>query len=217
MKQLPSTISTDDLLKQLENEKPFVEKNDKEPSKRRPKKESEILSFLNTFNIQPGDERIHGRIIYNLYKKYADDPLSEIKFYNRLINYIKIHQGYFFVNQKSLDLSERVIAFLTPTPRPKTKIVPLQIHFNNFIKKFDLKSGKAPHHIWVSLKTLYDLYDEWTYNIRKKKPLGYKHFSKFCQIYFPITKQTTGKIWISLDESITEFIKQRNVFKSEEK
>lgn len=208
-KQLPSSISTDDLLKQLETVKEEV--------KKKTRKSSDLLEFLTTFNIEPGIIRVERKILYRLYKQYSNKPLSDAAFYRRLANYIKMEKNFFYVNQKQVDISERVLNLLKPAHREQTRVVPLQMHFQNFIKKFNLKAGKKPNTIWVSAKTLYDLYDEWTYGIRKKTPLNYRQFTKFCTIYFPINKQTTGKIWISLDDSIFELIKARNSFKNEEK
>jgi hypothetical protein len=215
MKQVPSTISTEDLLKELEKIPEVVE--DVKP--KIPEK-NEILNFLYTFNIEPGNFEIERKIIYNLYKNYSDKPLSEKKFYKRLQQYLTTTKGkrtriFFNINQKSLDLSQKVTNLLKPKTRPSTKMIPLQMHFDNFVKKYGLKAGKKPNFIWVSVKVLYDMYDEWVYQIRKKKPLGYKEFVNFCKIYFPISKEGDGKVWLMLNDSASETIKARNSFKNE--
>lgn len=213
--KLPSTISTEDLLKELE--KTPVQEQLEIP---KPKKENDIMRFLTTFNIEPGDQMIERKIIYKLYEQYSQDPVGEKKFYKLLAKYITTTNGkrtrvFFNINQKSLDLSEKVTNLLKPRTRPSTKMIPLQMHFNNFVKKYELKAGKKPNFIWVSTKVLYDLYDEWVFAIRKKKPLSYKEFTNFCKIYFPISKESDKKVWLMLNDSASELIKARNSFKNE--
>lgn len=211
-----SEKTIEELLKELENQasKPEVVK---------PKKtSSDILKFLTTFSIEPGYCLIERKILYKLYKQYErthgiHKPLIERKFYRLIKNYLKSVKSCLYINQKSFDLSEKVINLLKPEVRQTTKMIPMQMHFNNFIKKYNLKPGKKPHQIWVSAKTLYDLYDEWTYGIRKKRPLSYRSFTNFCKIYFPISKEDQrDKVWISLDDSISETIKARNSYINEE-
>lgn len=216
-KKIPSTISTEELLKELEKT-PNIEKA--EVITQKPVKESDILKFLTKFNIEPGNHTIERKIIYNLYQNYSETPIGEKKFYKKLSEYLTSVKGqrtrvFFHINQKSLDLSEKVTNLLKPRTRPSTKMIPLQMHFNNFVKKYELKVGKKPNFIWVSVKVLYDLYDEWVFNIRKKKPLGYKEFNNFCKIYFPVTKESDGKVWLMLNDSASELIKARNSFKNE--
>lgn len=215
MKQIPTTISTEDLLKELEKTPEVVEE-----VKSKATKSNEILNFLYTFNVEPGNFEIERKIIYNLYKNYSDKPMGEKRFYKQLEQYLTTTKGkrtrvFFNINQKSLDLSEKVTNLLKPRTRPSTKMIPLQMHFNNFVKKYGFKAGTKPNFIWVSVKVLYDMYDEWVYEIRKKKPLGYKEFTNFCKIYFPVSKEGDGKVWLMLNDSVSDVIKARNSFKNE--
>ena len=207
-----SEKTIEELLNELEKSEPT-----KVVEVKKRTRESDIFKFLTKFNVEPGVNLIERKILYNLYKKYSESPVKEKKFYSQLKNYLKASKSYFHINQKSLDLSERVLNMLTPpSKRSTTKMIPLQMHFNNFLKKYDIKPGKKPNHIWVSAKTLYDLYDEWSYGIRKKRPLNYKQFISLCKVYFPIAK--TGvyeKVWISLDDSIKTIIEARNSYKNE--
>lgn len=212
-----SEKTIEELLKELENQA-------SQPKVVKPRKESsDILKFLTVFNIENGYCLVDRKILYQLYKQYerkhgVHKPLIERKFYRLIKNYLKSVKTSFYINQKSFDLSEKVVNLIKPEVRQTTKMIPMQMHFQNFIKKFNLKPGKKPTQIWVSAKTLYDLYDEWTYGIRKKRPLSYKSFVNFCKIYFPISKEDQqDKVWVSLDDSISEIIKARNSYKNEEK
>lgn len=214
--KIPSTISVEDLLKELENSKEVDAKETKVPVK-----ENSLLKFLNEFNIEPGTHKVDRKIIYKLYEQYSLHPLGEKKFFKEVSNYLATSDGrymkyrkFLHINQRSLDLSERVINLLRPKSRPKTKMIPMQMHFQNFVNKFNLKVGKSPNSIWVSVPTLYDLYDEWVYGIRKKRPLAIKEFTNFCKLYFPI-KRTNSKVWVSLDDSIKQLIEARTSFQDE--
>lgn len=220
-KVIPSTISIEDLLKELENAKEPEPTVEKEVKKR--VGEDSLLKFLTEFNIEPGSQKVDRKIIYKLYEQYTSQPLGEQKFYKEISNYLVTTKGkymmyrkFLHINQKSLDLSEKVINYLKPKKRPKTKMIPMQMHFQNFINKFNLKPGKSPDNIWVSIRTLYDLYDEWIYKIRKKRPLTFNNFTNFCKLYFPAVKYTTGKVWVSLDDSIKQLIEARTSFKDEQ-
>ena len=221
-KVIPSTISIEDLLKELENSKEPEPTVEKEIKKRIG--EDSLLKFLTEFNIEPGSNRVDRKIIYKLYEQYTSHPLSEKRFYREIKTYLTTSDGkymkyrkFLHINQRSLDLSERVINYLKPKSRPRTKMIPMQMHFQNFVNKFNLKIGKAPKSIWVSVTTLYDLYDEWVYDIRKKRPLGIKEFSNFCKLYFPTTKRIHTKVWVSLDDSIKQLIEARTSFQNEQR
>lgn len=212
-----SEKTIDELLKELE------EKTSNPEVVKVQRNYSDILKFLTTFHIENGYCLIDRKILYQLYKQYekkhgVHKKLIERKFYRLMKNYLKSVKTSFYINQKAFDLSEKILNLLKPEVRQTTKMIPMQMHFQNFIKKFNLKPGKKLTQIWVSAKTLYDLYDEWTYGIRKKRPLSYQSFVRFCNIYFPISKEDQyDKTWISLDDSIAELIKARNSYKNEQK
>ena len=207
---MPEEKTIEELLKELECESPIEIKP--------VVKKSNILKFLEQFNIEHGYCLIQREILYKLYKQYSDKPMNKRKFYREIQNYLKQVKSSLYINQKSFDLSEKVINLLKPNTKVTSRMIPMQMHFNNFIKKYDLKPGKHPNNIWVSVKTLYDLYDEWVYEIRKKRPLNFYEVLNFCKIYFPKSKKDQNdKIWISLDDSIEETIKARKSYINEKK
>lgn len=215
--KLPSDISTEDILKALSKEAESITGT----TSIRIKRTEIVLSFLNMFDIKPGSDPIDRQILFNLYARYErSQKIKRAKkartFYNKLQDYLKITGSIVYINQKSLDLSERVLNLLKPKERPQLNVMPLQLHFQNFIKKYSIKPGKKTNFIWVTATALYDLYDEWAYSIRKKKPLTFVLFCQFSKIYFPTTKKDSfSKLWISLDDSITSAIESR--MKNEEK
>lgn len=211
-------ITTEELLKALEEQTPVVKATSISDNV---KKSSVVSRFLTTFNIEPGDNPIDKTVLLNLYKNYAKSidsktPVSFQYLYPILENYIKKSGRNFYINQKSLDLSDRVMNLLNPEKKSQTSVLPLQTHFNNFLKKYNIKPGKKPNNFWVSVATLFDLYDEWVYSIRKKRPLTYKTFGMFCTIYFKDAKKDKkSKKWVSLDDSIAKTIKARTSYQNE--
>lgn len=206
----PDKKTTEQLLQDLENYEVVQPK--------RVKNEDDIVAFLRFYNIEDGPSRIPSKTLYNLYKKSTTKPSNEATFNLRIGKYLLKYQiranVYYKINQKTINLSEKALELLKPK-REKTKNHFWKIHFENFIKKFNLKSGKETHFIWVSIAILFDLYDEWTYEIKRNSTLNIKVFSEFCRLYFPKTTIKDRKTWFCMDETIKETLTEERIARFE--
>lgn len=218
MKKLPNSKSLEELLKDLENPS---------ESETIQVEEDSILTFLSFYNIEPGKEKIKDTLLYKLYKQFTKDPKSAQGFHTAIGSYIPTvtefnYQRFYLINQKVLNLSKRALEFLKKDvkARPRHRVISLRIHFDNYMKKYALEP--KDEFIWASFDVLYNLYDKWTYEIKKKNRLSLEEFRKLCQIYL-IHKENKTAQWFKVNISITKHlskemdkkIKARNSFPNE--
>lgn len=201
-KKLPVTKSTEELLKDLEVPEEIVE--EKIESK------DTVITFLRFYNIEPGLEKIHQRQLYKLYKEFTENPLIQYTFAENLSLYIPWtmvkEQKVYLINQKAMNLSEKALEFLDKqTKHPRHKALPSQAHFKNFVDKYNIKRGTGTNWIWVSAVIFYNLYDKWTYSIKKKSPFSEKSFRDLCKLYFE-HKEDPQLLWFKLNISICQHL-----------
>lgn len=223
MKRLPNNKTNEELLKELNS----VEESQEEISS----EEDGILTFLRFYNIEAGKNKIKARYLYKLYKQFTKNPKNN-KSFNIILGYYlpfisekgNIEKCY-LLNQKVLNLSKRALEFLEKEPkRPKHRSLPWIEHFNGFIKKYDIKAGSDENYVWVSSFILFDLYDKWVYEIRKKRNLSKFELIQLCKASF-LSKKDSITDWFKIDTSITkhlsrevdEKIKARNSLTNETK
>jgi len=207
-KKLPDKISDEELLKALETAK------DDEFSLKLDRKEDEIVSFLRFFNIENGNHPIRKTQIYRLYKLYSKNPIGNIEFQEKLGHYIVPVVKYYKINKTAANLNDKLYEFLEKNTinKDRFKVKSWHTHFNNYIKKYSIKSGSRDNFIWLESFLLYDLYDQWTYEIKKKSPLSEETFNRFCKLYFK-EKKTTDKwiLWLKIDDSILQHLTMERI------
>lgn len=208
MKKQPVQKTTEELLNDLNNPSTEI-------SEEKIQSEDTILTFLRFYNIEPGPYYIKDKYLYKLYKQFTEVPVSSISFHIRMGEYLKIskpiypeekdkHFKYYSINKKQLNLSEKALEVIENTEKyPPHKSLVWKDHFNNFLEKYEIKPGKEKY-IWVSTNTIYDLYDKWTYEIKKKKCLSKSELIKFCKIYFEYKRDGMYSFYYKLDETIKD-------------
>ena len=204
MKKLPNSKSLEELLKDLDDPNESTEQIQIE--------ENSILTFLSFYNIEPGKERIRNTFLYRLYKQFTKDPKSPKAFHRVLYDYIPFVEEFnddkfYLINQKVLNLSKRVIEFLKKDDKSKLRkrATSWKFHFDNFVDKYDIKPGDDKNFIWVSFPILYNMYDKWTYEIKKNNRLSLEEFRRLCQIYLN-HKESKKTQWFKVNNSITKYI-----------
>lgn len=203
-RRTPIEHSTEELLKSLENEEKFSES---EELIIYPDINNDIPSFLSMYEIQPGKDVVPHRTLYELYKLWSKNPVSKDVFGNEIGKYLLIHQKgpklFYLINHKALKLTKEAYKFILDRSIDKTKSPPWKRHFDSFISKYNIQPGSY----YLESFVLYDLYDQYVYEIKKKQPLGEDQFFNFCKIYFPNARLTENRVrWFGVDESIKQFI-----------
>lgn len=185
-------VSVEDLLKFAQSEK-------EDSSTPEISTESDnVLSFLMAFQIKPGKDKVTGRLFYELYKKWATDPVSKVAFSLKFNMYIAPDNDarYYSVDRSGFKIGQEVEKYLLANSRPVTKSKTYKNHFEHFLKKYSLKPGKR----FVEVFVLYYLYDKWTYQIKKKQPLGPVQFQSLCKLYFKNRRISSSRVaWFGVD------------------
>lgn len=202
-KKSPDNKTTEELLEDLNNPTDSEEVIINE--------EDTILTFVRFYNLQPGLIKIKGKHLYSLYRKFTKEPKISKSFHEDISQYIPYMRDekterVYLINKKMLNLSEKALELIKKENKaPKHARVIYKLHFENFINKFDIKSGNDTSFVWASIKILYNLYDKWVYGIRKTRPLSKQEFREFCKVHFK-HKETDDGYWFKLNDNILEHV-----------
>lgn len=204
-RKTPAQYTTEELLKGIEQSEPKL--SETEELIIYPNLNNDVSTFLSVYDIQPGKDTVPHRTLYELYKVWSKNPISKDKFELEIGKYLLSHlkgpKRYYLINQKALRLTKAAWEFILKRSIDKTKSPPWKRHFDSFIEKYSIKPGNY----FLESYVLYDLYDQYVYEIGKKQPLGEHQFINFCRIYFPKSRLTESRIsWFGVDKSIKKHI-----------
>ncbi len=164
---------------------------------------TDINEFLSFYQISEGENRVTGTLLYNLYKRWSLNPRSRVQFTNEILEFFPIIRygvGYvFFINKTKNELLIEKGEF--KTKKLKTQSKSWSQHFQNYLKKYNIKTGR----FYVKDVVLYNLYDKWLYEQRRKHNLSLQQFNHFCKVFFK-SKRIKGHIWFAVDKKIQEIL-----------
>lgn len=203
-KRTLTDYSDDELLKALE-QYPSSEQSTREF-------ETDVPLFLAFYKIKSGKDLINKKLLYRLYSLWSSNPLEQTLFTKEMHQYFKPHvkgaHQFFYINRKSLDISEEVYNFILAKSQPRTKIPAYKEHFDKFLNYYKIKPGS----LFLETYILFDLYRTFVRKTRKKAPLGYKQFYNFCRLYFKKERMTQSRVgFFGVDKSIFEFITMKQI------
>lgn len=197
MKKLPNILSTEELLKALEDNTLIVDElvnNYQSPD------DSDVLNFISKFSIYPGTNKIKLSLLYRLYKLSFLNPVSNISFNKVIQDYVQYEmhneQLHVFINQDPLKLLESIkLEHRKATKRKRTDLKH-DVRFEQFIKHYKIKRGLRP----VDSSTLYYFYDKWSYE-NKKREIPYSRFNALCRLHFEtkVTKHIQCMAFVNVD------------------
>ena len=199
--KLPNNATTEELLKSLEQGDSVAVEYAVDSY------HNDVLAFFSSYGILPGEHQVNKSVLRYIYKNWSNNPITYKQFVTELGKFfaksISGGRTCFNINQDAFTLSTRAYKIISKNTRSATKSPKTKEHFENFIKKYDIKKGT----FWIEARTFFYLYDKWTYTIKKKNPIGYLNFLKLCRLYFPVKKNTGRDLhWVGLDNSITKHI-----------
>lgn len=199
MKRTLVEYSNEELKKALE------QKTDGEQSTQ--EYETDVPQFLSFYKIKSGKDLVLKRVIYKLYTYFSENPISKEKFGEQMAQYVISRQVgpyfYYVINQKALDLSKHAYDHIIEQTHDRIKIPAWKNHFDKYLERYKLKTGT----FFLEAYILYNLYDKFVYETKKRMPLGYQQFIKFCKLYFDAERVTQdGVTYFGIDKSIKEFI-----------
>lgn len=167
-----------------------------------------ILIFLTKFNIRPGEELVHSNILYKLYKEVIKEPLTKIKFNNRLSEYIPTKVNgkgtkFYLLNVDSFKLSRDFFKLIESSKRNPLVSKGLQYHFDRFIGATNIVSGNY----WVEGFIIYEIYRHYCIDKKLKKLLGYDSFHKFLKLNFEHRRVTSNRsLWFRVNEETIQLL-----------
>jgi len=190
--KLPSTVDLDTLLEALKSNEPVVIEDT-----------SDVNTFIAQFNILPGSYPISKAYLYKLYKGWSKNPISRNSFTIHLNRYFISSQYKFCIDKPALNISPELQKLLAPK-RKYTKNPNNHKHFKYFLDKYNIKEGNY----WIEGYILFSLYDSWTYQIRKEKPIKQYIFLELCEIFFE-TKTIDNTKYFQVDKSILNHLSEK--------
>ncbi len=200
-RKLPSTLNTEELLKQLETTdasrqlttEEIIFENEKD----------DVLAFISTFNIVPGKEIIKKTTLYNIYKAWSLFPVSKASFAHQFGSYIPAKKDiYYAINQNAVKLTYDAYKKFEETKRSTLKSPAWVKRVEDFLAHYNIKPGKY----WIANDILYFLYDKMEYERGKTGPaqkLSRYYFQSILKVFLR-NKRTLKSTMYAVDKSIKE-------------
>lgn len=202
--KLPHQLSVDELLKLLDTLQP--------EDKKRTVQTSPVLSFIQAFNIVPGKQLIHNKLLFRLFKLWKPDSVMEKRnFTIQLSSYIPRHNPkspFFTIDTNTIQINEKLIKLVEEKTMDKTKSKYYNRHFLKFLKDTGLSEGK----IYIENDILYYVYNNWLDTKPKKTKLGPTQFMLFCDLHFDRKRLSNSKLaWYGVSKEIYNLIDTKSV------
>lgn len=172
-----------------------------QPGEQKPIYESktDVLEFLSFYRLKEGENRVTGTLLYNLYKRWSQKPRTRIQFTDEVIELFPMirygHSYVFLVNRPKDELLIKKAEF--KHKKLKTKSKKWYDHFQTYIKKYSIKTGR----FYVKDVVLYNLYDKWLFEQNRKHLLSPEQFNHFCKVFFK-SKKIKGCLWFAVEKGI---------------
>ena len=172
----------------------------------------DVLSFVLAFRLTNGPHYVKTRLLYKLYRTWAEEPVISIIFTKSLTNifesksisgntHVKINEAGIDISLKLYEKFKDKKDYMMLSPKIRTKL-------ERFFGERKIKPGKN----WIPAYALYHIYDKWCYDTRKKSQLSEITFKRICMTYFKHNKCTVKEgIYYKLDESIYEYLSEETL------
>lgn len=162
---------------------------------------NDVLDFISFYRLKKGPHLVTKQLLYKLYRQWSQTPLTAKTFSREMALFITTNKTTFSINVAECSILQQTLEKL----KDKTKSKLYKTHFDNYLKKYNIKKGT----FFVKDTVLYNLYDKWTYGIRKRNPLGIGNFNKFCKLYFKYVIKGRS-YWFSIDKSIISHLSEND-------
>jgi hypothetical protein len=193
--KLPKNLSTEDLIKSLENAEDTQEELHQDSSNLL----SEVLMFISKFNIDKGEYEVNQRYIYRLYRCFSRNPVNSEVFLKKfgLVYPYKSRANFYFINKNILNILKLIEETSKKDRFIRSKFNPKLVNnTKSFLKFLNIQSGEY----WVESFILTELYDD--YRTQYKKP---KYNSKILTKAFGLLLESVktahnGFVWFKINK-----------------
>jgi hypothetical protein len=183
-KRLPSSLSSEELLGQLDSADDDVlfdvEEND-------------VVTFLTRLKITPGLIPVKKKLIFSYYIKWSHDCVPQKKFSTIVDRYYKTNNEYIFVNQDAFKITKQ----LKGLHKSKTKYIKnkFALNFVEFLKDKNIVAGTK----WIKADILFYYFDQWAFK-RKLGSGNKKKLIRITKMFLKIRKTSTKEVWIGVND-----------------
>jgi hypothetical protein len=202
VKKNPNQITDEELLKLL-NE---LEDSDEEAEY---SFDSTILSFVQSFKLQPGKDRILKKQLFRLYRLWnrGIHKLDQYNFTREITHYIPHKNDVFLVDKSLLQIADFVEKTKKRT-RDKYKSKKWREHFTAFLEDTKLEEGTY----YIELEIIYFLYQQWRRKTDRRGNIGRRQFIKILDLYFDVKAiAADSNLWVGVNEQIKNLITKSEV------
>lgn len=190
-KKAPQIHKTDELLKVAED--PTINTSDNIINYK-----NDILTFIATFDIQPGEDKIKKTTLFSIYKVWSKNAIKRNEFHLELgkflpITKMRLTQGY-KINQNAIKLTHSAYKEFQ---KESNKLLSKHWtkHFQNFLDLYKVKPGE----FWIEDSILYFIYDKYNHQMGLDKSnntaLSEKTFYSYSDVYLPYKITRFGKVY----------------------
>lgn len=160
----------------------------------------DVVDFLNTYKIQPGENRIRVYALYNHYRTWSNKPLN-LKEFGRIISrYFSFEdtRGDFIkINVLIKDINQAVVKKRQAARHLKKGKSYLR-HIKEFIVEMEVQEADE----WVNYEVVYKWYIRWRYQ-RKGIKLSKAVFKNVIKFHFE-NKEGKQKMFLKLKGNFTK-------------
>ncbi len=170
---------------------------------------NDMLTFISTFALEAGENKIKQHTLYNIYKAWSKDPVKKSEFILEMANIFDTTQAKtstcYLLNSSAIKLTHDAYKYYTneATVRPTSKI--WKQHFENFLKFHSLTPG--PY--WVHANILYFIYDKYCHatglDRSSKTYMGKATFFLYCSTYLERKKYGRKGRYYGISDNIKSF------------
>jgi hypothetical protein len=195
MKKLQE-LNVEELLKELENSADSTQiRTDGE--------ESDVLTFLNVFNLKPGNDPVRSTIFYQIYRRWSKTPVKRRYFINKLSIFFNKIKTNFFINEREFKIKRSDWNYFAVKPKEIKTAHNNKRNFEAFIENFKIQPGK----VLIHFSSLEILYSRFINETRRKRKMSPDTLFKFFRLYLK-EKHTKHGSYFHLSENIWNYIDQ---------
>lgn len=156
-----------------------------------------FMLFISTFNITPGKHKVHGTVVFQLFKAWSKTLLIHKEFAAKMCKLFVNINGFYLLSNSARKYLYMLLAYTKNSGYIKVDMTTRKKRLERFFKDYNIVPGK----LWVPSHVLFYLYDKWRYNRRIKGRIGYNSFTGMLRLYFQHKETNRYGLHFRIDES----------------
>lgn len=199
IKKSAHALETDELLNLLDTKEVIDDKT--------VQYKNDVLGFISTFAIEPGEDRIKQYTLFSIYKVWSKSPIKKTDFLREMQTFLESTNlkgcAAFYINQSAIKLTHSAYKHYT-NENLKLKGRSWSKQFENFLKFHNLSSGDR----WIHQEILYFIYDKYAHatglDEHTRTYMSKNVFFVYCKLYLK-QKVTKHGLLYAISDNIQSF------------